>query len=133
MFIFEFIVKEHHLDAYKHMNHAVYFQLFEEARWETMAVQDCNIHKIEEMGQGPIVLGIQAKFKKEAKLREKLTIISECIGVRSNLVTKIKQRMINAKEQTVCEAIVDIGIFDTKKRKLVRMSEFWLNAFKAPV
>ena len=31
---YEVVIREHHLDVFGHVNHAVYLELFEEARWE---------------------------------------------------------------------------------------------------
>ena len=54
-----FQVLESHLDSFNHMNHATYFQIFEQARWELITSRGFGLKEIIETQIGPTILDVQ--------------------------------------------------------------------------
>ena len=123
-FTYELIIKEHHLDSYRHVNNATYLSLYEEARWEVCTQRGYSYKEIHESGLGPIILGVEVKFLKELKLREKIDITFEVVSYEGKLF-KLKQQMIKADGKVASEAIFTGGFFDLKQRKLILPNEQW--------
>mgnify|MGYP002626401055 CR=1 FL=1 len=64
----EVLIKEKHLDTMGHMNNATYLQLFEEARWDLITANGFGLKEIQQKKQGPTILEINLRFKKEIRL-----------------------------------------------------------------
>src|ERR1700722_3711462 len=71
-------IKEHHLDTFGHVNNAKYLEILEEARWELIRPHGFSLEEVLHNQIGPIILGINIKFKEELRNREKITITTEC-------------------------------------------------------
>lgn len=126
-FTYPIQIKEHHLDTFGHVNNATYLELLEEARWEFITARGYGLHKIVETGLGPTLLEINIKFKREIRLREYITIESQLTSHKSK-ISYLKQAILNAEGDVVCEAELVMGFFDTKARKLVTPTPEWLYA-----
>ncbi len=121
------LIKEHHLDTFGHVNNAVYLTLLEEARWDFIVPRGFGISEIQRMGLGPTVLEWSIKFKKEIKLRD--TIIIESQGVSyDKKIGVLRQDILNEQAEICCQALMTMGLFDTKARKLVLPTAEWLHA-----
>ena len=46
------------IDAFGHVNNAVYLTLFEEARWEFVTNRGYGLKQIQEKQQGPVILAV---------------------------------------------------------------------------
>jgi YbgC/YbaW family acyl-CoA thioester hydrolase len=124
-------ILESHLDTFGHVNNAVYLQLFEQSRWEIITDGGYGLKEVHLLQVGPTVLDIHMQFKRELKLREKVTIRSWITSTSRKTMT-MRQVMIKslgtADEQEACRADFVIGLFDLKARKLVEPSSQWLQA-----
>ena len=120
-------IKETHLDSFDHVNNATYLELFEEARWDLITEGGYGLDRIKETGIGPTILAIDIKFKRELRLREKITIETELQSFEGK-IGKIKQEMLLKDGSLACEALFTIAVFDMEKRKLVEPDEAWLTA-----
>lgn len=127
MFFHETVVQETHLDVFGHMNNARYLELFEEARWDIITTNGFGLAKIKETGQGPVILEVNLKFIKELYARTKIKISVECTEY-SGKVGKLKQQMLNEKNEVCAELIVVFGLFDLKARKLIPATDDWKKA-----
>jgi YbgC/YbaW family acyl-CoA thioester hydrolase len=127
LFEYELVIKEHHLDSYGHVNNATYLTLYEEARWEMITLNGYGYNKVQEIQIGPVILEAHVKFSKELKLREKIKINMQLVSYEGK-ISKLKQQMINDKQQVASELIVTVGLFDLKERKLLRPTPEWLKA-----
>ncbi|KAB8033532.1 acyl-CoA thioesterase [Fluviispira multicolorata] len=121
---YEIQIKENHLDTFGHVNNAVYLQLCEEARWEIITENGFGIQEIQQLGIGPVILEVNIKFQKELKLREKIKISTQCIAIRGK-VLEIQHEIMNEKNEICSIALFTIGIFDTKKRKIISPIPLW--------
>lgn len=122
-----FQVKESHLDTFGHVNNAAYLELFEEARWELITGGGYGLKEVLEKRQGPVVLEVNLKFKKELKLRETIRVSTE-VAPFSGKISHISQKMIKEDGEIAAEALFTFGFFDLNARKLIPPTEAWLKA-----
>ncbi len=127
----EIIILEHHLDAYGHVNNVAYIGFFEQARWDLISSAGCGLEYVKSTGVGPVVLEIQTKFRKELKLRQRVTIKSQMVSWRSKIGT-LRQWMEDDAGVLYCEALFTMGMFDLKQRRLVTADATWARALGLP-
>src|SRR5262245_15868756 len=70
------MISEAHLDSFGHLNHARYFELFEQARWDIITERGFGIDVIQRTQTGPIILEASVKFLRELAPREQVVIRS---------------------------------------------------------
>lgn len=121
---YKFLVREHHLDTYGHINNATYLTLYEEARWEVMTERGYTFADIHRSKQGPVILEVNLKFQKEIGLREEITISTEVVNYRGK-VGQMLQKMIKSDGTVASEALFTFGLFDLKERKLIDPTDKW--------
>lgn len=124
---YDVLIREHHLDSFGHVNNAVYLELYEEARWEYITSRGYGYREVHDRKVGPVILGIQLKFRKELTLREKITITGQTTSY-DRLIGNIHQEMINGKGEICSAADFTFGLFDMKARKLIAPTPEWLHA-----
>ena len=127
-FEYKLMIKESHLDSYKHVNNATYVQLYEEARWEFLEQMGYGFHHIHQHKEGPVVLEINVKYRKELNNRETITIRSYDFFVKGKIL-KMKHQMIKENGDIASEAELTFGYMDLKERKLMRPPKPWLEKF----
>lgn len=126
-FSYRFQIKEQHLDSFGHVNNAEYLALYEEARWELITHNGYGIEEVKKYKQGPVVLEVKVRFRKELKNREFITIESMDANVKGKIM-QLTQRMINEKGELCSDAHFTFGFMDLKERKLITPPPMWLNA-----
>ena len=124
---YSLMILEHHLDTFGHVNNAKFFEIFEEARWDQITSNGYGVDEVIRSGVGPVVLEAHVKFRKEVRLREKISVTSQWTR-KSSKLTSAHQEIRNSKEELCAAADFTFGLFDTQRRKLVRVSEKWLHA-----
>lgn len=125
---YSFTVQETHLDVFRHMNHAVYLELFEEARWDLITAGGFGLQRILATQIGPVVLDIAVTYKKELSAREKI-VIKTYQGVLVNkLVMTLHQEMVKENGDLAASIKLSVGLFDMQKRKLLLPTQDWLSA-----
>ena len=124
---YPFVVRESHLDTFGHVNNAQYLSLFEEARWQVITERGFGLREIQQTGTGPVILEANLKFKREAKLRENVTIRTYP-PIESGKIATLKQEMVKENGEVACEASFTIAFFDTKARKIIEASPAWRKA-----
>jgi thioesterase III len=117
-FNYELVIREGHLDSYGHVNHGAYFQLFEEARWEFATAAGFGLETVRETGKGLIIVGAQAKFHREIRLRERIRIESYLKSYVRTIAT-VHQEMINPQGKVACTAEFTSVYFDMSTRKMI--------------
>jgi acyl-CoA thioester hydrolase len=126
-FIFHYQVVETDLDTFGHVNNARYLSIFELARWQFITERGFGIDRIQQGQKGPVVLGIDIKFKRELKNRDRITIKSQTISIADKIMV-LQQQMIKEDGSVSCEANFTVGYFDMRERKLIKPDQDWLNA-----
>jgi len=121
------LIVERHLDTFGHVNNATYLELFEEARWDWIQQNGYGLNEIRQRGQGPTILEIQLKFKREVKNRQHV-VIQSLVDSYEGKVGKMTQSMLDASGELYCEAKMVFGLFDLGARRLVLPTPEWLTA-----
>lgn len=120
-------IKEHHLDSFGHVNNAVYLALYEEARWELITQNGYGIEAVRKYRQGPVVLDVKVRFRKEMINREFIKIRAFNPTVKGKIMT-LEQEMRNEKDELCSDAKFTFGFMDLKERKLITPPDRWLKA-----
>jgi YbgC/YbaW family acyl-CoA thioester hydrolase len=121
---YEVLIRESHLDTFGHMNNAAYLVLFEEARWEFITRNGYGLKEVQELQQGPVVLELSMKFRKEITLREKIRITTRLVD-HQRKITRLHQEMLKEDGSVATEIDLVFGLFDLKTRRLVEPTPAW--------
>ncbi|MBS1985791.1 MAG: acyl-CoA thioesterase [Bdellovibrionales bacterium] len=127
VFDYPLVILERHLDTFGHVNNATYLEIFEEARWDFIERNGYGHRQIMSSGEGPVVLEVTLKFKKEMRLRERVVVKSETIGYEGK-IGKVRQWIENPAGEVHAEAVFTMAFFDLKARKIIPPSPAWLKA-----
>lgn len=127
-FSYPIVIKEQHLDYFGHVNNAIYLTLFEEARWDLITNNGCGLKHVLETHVGPIILQANVKFRKELRLRERITVTTRMTNYRRK-IGYIHQEMLTEAGDVATVAEFSMALFDTRKREMVNPTEEWLRAF----
>ena len=131
IFSYPVIIKENHLDAFGHVNNAVYLSLFEEARWDFLNRNDYGLNKIQALGLGPVILEAHIKYQQELKARDEIIIETQLLSYEQK-IGRLSQQMM--KEQIVCSTAEFVfALFDIQARKIVLPTHEWLKAIGAAI
>lgn len=120
-------IKEFHVDSYGHVNNATYLALYEEARWEVITPRGFGFREIHKMKQGPVILEVNLKFKREIGLRENIIITTKLLDYKGK-VGQMLQQMVKEDGTVASEALFTFGLFDMKERRLIEPTPEWKNA-----
>lgn len=126
---FEALIEERHLDSFNHVNHAHYFEFFENARWDYLKNNGYGPELVDKTKLAPIIHEIQIKYLKELVLDEKISIhskIKSCTGVR----VYWEQTLFNSENVKSATAIFTLTLFNLETRKVARPTLQWLQAMK---
>lgn len=128
---YRLLVLEKHLDTFGHVNNATYLELFEEARWDWIEGNGYGLETIRRTGQGPTILEITLRFKRELKNRQAIVIESTVTDYEGK-VGHFVQRIIDDQGQLFCEAKMAFGLFDLEARRLIPPTGDWLRGMGLP-
>ncbi len=120
-------ISEAHLDSFGHLNHARYFELFEQARWDIITARGFGIDTIRRTRTGPVILEVAAKFLRELAPRETVVIRSELTSYEKK-IGKFRQQMLKADGEVACDATFVFGLFDLERRRLIDPTPEWAYA-----
>jgi YbgC/YbaW family acyl-CoA thioester hydrolase len=76
MFIYHFSARGYELDSYGHVNHAVYFNYLEQARWE-LFLQAGLISTLQELDILVVVIEAQARYHREINQFDEMEVRTE--------------------------------------------------------
>ncbi len=124
------LILEQYLDGYGHVNNASYLTLLEEARWDLIDKKGFGFEKIMQDQIGPIVLEVNLRFTKELRLREWIEIQTQLLSYQGK-IGQIEQKIIKKEDASIAaHAVLKIGLFDLKNRKLISPTPEWIMAFQ---
>ena len=118
---------ESHLDTFLHVNHTIYLQLFEKARWDFLTSRGYGLDAVHTHRAGPVILSAELKFRKEVKNREMCKVLTKC-GDYRRMMFKIEQKLINTKGDLACIGNYTCALFDLDTRKIVQPTARFLRA-----
>ncbi len=120
-------ILERHLDAFGHVNNAVYLEIFEEARWDLITKNGFGRDEIQKRQIGPVVLEAHLRFQRELRNRESVIIRSKCLDYRGK-IARMEQVILQEDGKIACRAEFVFALFDLKERKLIAPPPEWLKA-----
>lgn len=121
------LIIERHLDTFGHVNNATYLDLLEAARWDWITGNGFGLARIRELQQGPTVLEVTLRFKREIKNRQQILIRTWVESYEGKVVT-VMQEMRDEASELCCEGRFLCGLFDLAARRLLAPTPEWLVA-----
>jgi acyl-CoA thioester hydrolase len=121
------LIIERHLDTFGHVNNATYLDLFEAARWDWITGNGFGLDRIRELQQGPTVLEVTLRFKREIKNRQQI-LIRTWVESYEGKVGTVAQEMRDEAGELCCEGRFLCALFDLKARRLLAPTPEWLVA-----
>jgi thioesterase III len=121
------LIIERHLDTFGHVNNATYLELFEAARWDWITAHGFGLDRVRELQQGPTVLEVTLRFKREITNRKRI-LIRTWLESYEGKVCIVIQEMRDEAGELCCEARFACGLFDLKARRLIAPTPAWLAA-----
>ena len=116
MFEYQITVRGYELDSYGHVNHAVYLNYMEQARWEIIREAGLLDQLIRE-GKKLVVIKVDVRYISEIKLFDKIIIQTKVKKEAPYLV--FYQKLINQNGNTrVARAVVKAILLDEQKKPL---------------
>ena len=94
----EIEVRGYELDSYRHVNHAVYFNYLEFARWKMLESEGLPLKKLDEWKRWPVVAGLEAKYLKPTYMGDRLTVETRIVGTR-RVAFEIEHRVLRGTEE----------------------------------
>ena len=76
MYKYSFNARGYELDSYGHVNHAVYLNYLEQARWE-LFLQAGLIGQLKELGLLVVVIEVQVRYHREINQFDEMEILTE--------------------------------------------------------
>lgn len=122
--IYKLQVREFHLDTFGHVNHAVYLQMCEDARWQMCFEGGITLEDIHKEQIGPIILDASVKYKKELKTRENIEIHTTFKKIRDTIF-QIHHTIYKEDKTISAELVLHGAIWNMKERKLIAPTEKW--------
>ncbi|MEN9723195.1 MAG: hypothetical protein RJB38_1181 [Pseudomonadota bacterium] len=103
-------VRGYELDSYRHVNHAVYANYLEQARWEFLAEQGLSLAKLDQMKRWPVVVRLEIDYKRPAFIDQVLTVrsrVSKVGGASFEISHEIIHDLALVVSARVIAAIID--------------------------
>ncbi len=85
------VINEKQVDSIGHMNNVAYFQLFEDARWDMIIGHDYGTDTMAKTQQGPVILSIEAQFKKELMLGDRVVVESQAQSYEGKILKLLQE------------------------------------------
>lgn len=79
--------RSYELDSFGHLNHAVYLNYFEHARFETLAAGGFPVSSITARGEGVHVVRVEVDYRRELMLGEALAVSTALAEMRNSSMT----------------------------------------------
>ena len=82
-----FRVRSYELDSFGHLNHAVYLNYFEQARFDALTAGGFGLEKLAERGWAVHVVRVEVDFRREALLGQEMLVRTRVSEARSSSMT----------------------------------------------
>jgi YbgC/YbaW family acyl-CoA thioester hydrolase len=116
MFEYQITVRGYELDSYGHVNHAVYLNYLEQARWEIIREAGLLEQLVRE-GKKLVVIKVDVRYISEIKLFDKIIIQTKVKKEAPYLV--FYQKLFNQNGSTrVARAVIKAILLDEQKKPL---------------
>ncbi|MFD3508269.1 acyl-CoA thioesterase [Nocardia sp. NPDC058666] len=113
------LVRGYELDTQGHLNHAVYHQYAEHARWELLSAAGIPLDKFIASGVGAVVLESTIKYKRELRAGDEITVTCAFEWTEGEKVFRFQHQIIKLDGTVAAEITVVAGAMDLTTRRLV--------------
>lgn len=118
------LIEEQDIDALGHLNNNAAMMFFERARWLMITERGHGLHVIRERNQAPVIIAVEAQFRREVLLRQPVSIDTYTAAV-SNRTQTVVQIMRDLEENILITASYTVGLFELVTRRLVPPTPLW--------
>ena len=80
-------VRSYELDSFGHVNHAVFFQYFEHARFRALTEARLDRRELARRGWGLVVVRAEADFRRQAIQGDELIVTTQATRLRTRSIT----------------------------------------------
>lgn len=117
------------IDDLDHVNNNTYVSYFGKARRQWYSELGLTRDELQRKKIGNVIRKLEIEFIREATLGDSIAIITEPLRLgRTSYV--LKQNAYNQNHDLLTEAVVTVVMFDTKKRKSIKVVEEIAQNFK---
>ncbi|PMB08292.1 4-hydroxybenzoyl-CoA thioesterase [Fischerella thermalis CCMEE 5273] len=127
---FQLVVRSTDVDMIGHVNNAKYLEYLEWARWEWLRQSGFGVKQIQERGLLPVIVHIDIAYRKELRLDDEVTIITEPLELRNKSSVMI-QRIFKKQNELACEAKLTAVVIDAHTRRATELPPEWKRMFES--
>lgn len=107
-------VRGYELDSFGHVNHAVYVQYFEHARWKMLADHGITRESLDAVKRWPVIAEIEVRYLKPTYLGDSLEVRSH-VSKKGRTHFEVTHEIFRADE-CVCSGRVQVVIVNANGR-----------------
>jgi len=127
--LFTYEVQANDCDKYEHLNHAECFRILERARWNALGEWGHSEVAVKKMGAGPVIISMEADFRKEI-LQSAILEISTQAELLNSRFFAIHQS-VQIEKSLHMRAKFKHGLFSLESRSLIVLPAAWTNVFES--
>lgn len=102
------------MDSFKHVNHAVYINYLEHARWKMLEDEKITFQQLEDWKRWPVISRIEADYLRPTVLGDKLEVRTKIVGHGKTNFTF--EQVIYHHEKSIFKALVTAVMINEKGR-----------------
>lgn len=110
------------LDSFGHVNHAVYLNYFEHARFEALEAGGYSLGALAEQGMGVHVVRIEVDYRRELRIGDRVRIETWVETWKNSSIVIAQEAFRGDSDELVAEARV-VAVWVGTNRKPVRVPE----------
>ena len=132
MFETSFRIRSTQVDQFGHLNHAVYLELFEWARWEWGEAGGLDFRRmIAQERIGPVIVRVEVDYRAEVRFHERVRVSAALMEITSKM-GHLLQRMHRPDGKLAAEARIRFLTMDLQKRRVVGIPQEFRDLLEAP-
>lgn len=112
------MVRGYELDSLGHVNHAVYLQYAEHARWEAFAAAGVTQQVLLDAGVGPVILELTVRYKHELRLGDEVDVGFRVIPGEGKAIA-FEHEVVRADGVLAAELSGYAGVMSFAERRLI--------------
>jgi acyl-CoA thioester hydrolase len=128
-----FRVRSYELDGFGHLNHAVYLNYFEQARFDALAAGGFSLAQLAARGWAVHVVRVEVDFRREALLGQEMVVRTRVAEARSSSMTLEQVALEVARK----DRVIDEGRVVAARPDAVfaegRIVVVWIGPDRAPM
>ena len=101
----DFRVRSYELDGFGHLNHAVYLNYFEQARYDALTAGGFGLEKLAESNWAVHVVRVEVDFRREALLGQEMVVRTHVAHARNSSMTLEQVAVDPARTERLIDGI----------------------------